>query len=59
MSAKSSSDFDVYMAKLREAKECLPEERTHEQRQLIAFSEDGPSYDSLFGAPEQDKAREK
>jgi len=41
-------DFDVYMARLREALETRPEKRTPEQKRFINFDRNGPSYNKLF-----------
>ena len=47
--AKEYIDFDVYMAKYREAVNALPAERTEEQRQVIDRAISSPSYNDLFG----------
>lgn len=48
MRKRNSSDFDVYMARLREAEECPPEKRTEKQEELLSFMSGGPSFNSLF-----------
>lgn len=49
MAKKQSAHFDIYLARIRQAQECLPENRTPEQKQLLKSSETAPSYVSLFG----------
>ncbi|MEZ5357369.1 MAG: hypothetical protein R3F48_00970 [Candidatus Zixiibacteriota bacterium] len=46
-----SSDviFDVYMARIREAKEKSPKKRTVRQKKLLDFYLNGPSYNAIFG----------
>jgi len=48
MDNENSSSFDVYMAKLRQAKESLQTERTEEQKNLLNSLRNGPTYNSLF-----------
>jgi len=41
-------DYDTYMALIREAEETPEEERTKEQRNLLAALENSPSWNDLF-----------
>lgn len=43
------SDFEVYMAKIREARECDPKKRTKEQKQMLKLYFFGKSYNELMG----------
>lgn len=45
---KKIYDYDVYMAKIREAEETSEEKRTPEQKKLLLALENSPSWNDLF-----------
>ncbi|HEQ99151.1 MAG TPA: hypothetical protein ENO22_07415 [candidate division Zixibacteria bacterium] len=49
MDKQKTAQFDVYMARLKQAKECAPRNRTSEQKQLLQSTQSAPSYNALFG----------
>lgn len=48
MNKKEPASYDVYMARIREAEECNPTNRTAEQKKLLKSFQSSPSYYSLI-----------